>query len=95
IKLALADGGAPPIELTDRIRCPVLGIFGNDDDNPSPQEVDDYEQALKDAGVSYEFHRYDGAGHGFQDFHSEERFREKQSEDAWEKAIRFLDRNLK
>ncbi len=95
IKIPLADGATPPIELTDRIACPVLGIFGNDDESPSPEDVDDYEAALRDAGVPCEFHRYDGAGHGFQDFHNEERFRENQSEDAWEKAIWFLDRNLK
>jgi carboxymethylenebutenolidase len=95
IKLSLADESTPPIERTDRISCPLLGIFGNDDDNPSPEDVDDYEAALRDAGVAYEFQSYDGAGHGFQDFHSPERFRRQQSEDAWQKAVGFLDRNLK
>jgi carboxymethylenebutenolidase len=73
----------------------VLGIFGNEDQGPSPDDVNDYEAALKAAGVSYEFHRYDGAGHGFQDFNDENRYRKAQSEDAWEKAIAFLDRHLK
>jgi carboxymethylenebutenolidase len=95
IKLSLADGSTPPIERVDGISCPVLGIFGNDDENPSPGDVDDYEAALREAGVPHEFHRYDGAGHGFQDFHAPERFRRQQSEDAWQKAIGFLDRNLK
>ncbi len=95
IKIALADHAIPPIEQTSHIQCPVLGIFGNDDESPSPAEVDDYETALKSGGVTYEFHRYDGAGHGFQDFHSEDRFRKQQSEDAWQKAIAFLDQNLK
>jgi carboxymethylenebutenolidase len=95
VKLAFADGGPPPIELADRITCPVLGIFGNEDQGPSPEEVNDYEAALKKAGVSYEFHRYNGAGHGFQDFNDSNRYRKDQSEDAWEKAIAFLDRHLK
>lgn len=95
IKIPLADGATPPIEQTSQIRCPVLGIFGNADKSPSPTDVDDYEAALKRAGVSYEFHRYDGAGHGFQDFHNADRFCEEQSRDAWQKAISFLDRNLK
>jgi carboxymethylenebutenolidase len=95
LKLSLADGSTPPIELADRISCPLLGIFGNDDDNPSPEDVDDYETALRDAGVRYEFQRLDGAGHGFQDFHDPKRFRQQQSEDAWQKAVGFLDRNLK
>jgi carboxymethylenebutenolidase len=95
IKIAFADGGTPPIQLASRITCPVLGIFGNDDQGPSPDEVNDYEMALKNAGVPYVFHRYDGAGHGFQDFHDTNRFRPEQSEDAWQKAIAFLDKHLK
>ena len=94
IKLPFGDGPAP-IERASRIACPVLGIFGNDDPAPSPEEVDDYESALRTAGVSCEFHRYDGAGHGFQDFNSPDRYCEAQSEDAWEKAIAFFDRHLK
>ncbi len=95
IKIAFADGGPPPIDLAGRIRCPVLGIFGNEDTNPSPGDVNDYEAALKRAGVPHTFHRYDGAGHGFQDFHNPERYRKRQSEDAWGKAIEFLDGKLK
>jgi acetyl esterase/lipase len=41
--------------------------------------VNYYEAALKKAGVSYEFHRYDGAGHGFQDFNDSNRYRKDQS----------------
>ncbi|MCY4533678.1 MAG: dienelactone hydrolase family protein [Gammaproteobacteria bacterium] len=95
IKISFADGGLPPIEQAGNIPCPVLGIFGNDDQSPSPEDVDDYEAALNAAGVTAEFHRYDGAGHGFQDFTNEERFRETQSADAWEKVVAFLDRRLK
>ena len=95
IKISLADGGTPPIALAGRIRCPVLGIFGNDDQGPSRDDVNDYETALKDAGVSYRFHRYDGAGHGFQDFTNQDRYRRDQSEDAWSKAMGFFDENLK
>lgn len=45
--------------------------------------------------VPCEFHRYDGAGHGFQDSGNAERYREQPSEDAWAKAIGFLDGQLK
>ncbi len=95
VKIAFADGATPPIELAGNIKCPVLGIFGNEDQGPSPEDVTDYEAALKNATVPYEFHRYDGAGHGFQDFHDSNRYRQTQSEDAWEKAIAFLDQHVK
>ena len=95
IKLSFADGGPPPIEQASRIPCPVLGIFGNEDQSPSPEDVDDYESALQAAGVAAEFHRYDGAGHGFQDFTNADRFRKAQSDDAWDKVLAFLNRQLR
>ena len=95
IKDRFADGAPPPIERATRMPGPVLGIFGNEDAGPSPQDVDDYASALVDAEIPHEFHRYDGAGHGFQDFNMPERYRETQSEDAWAKAIDFFGRHLK
>ena len=94
VRLPFADGGPAPISLADRIACPVLGVFGNEDTGPSPADVDAYEEALKSAGVPYVFHRYDGAGHGFQDFHNAERYRKTQSEDAWAKVLAFLGASL-
>lgn len=94
IRLPMADGATPPIELADRIGCPVLGLFGNEDANPSPQDVDAYAAALAAAGVAHEFHRYDGAGHGFQDTANAERYRHEQSEDAWGRIVGFLGRAL-
>jgi carboxymethylenebutenolidase len=94
IKASMADGAPPPIELADRIRCPVLGIFGNDDKGPSPDDVDDYERALVANGVPCEFHRYDGAGHGFQDFSNADRYCSEQSDDAWTKSLAFFGEHL-
>lgn len=95
IKLAMGEGNPTAISLADRISCPVAGFFGNEDQNPTPDDVDDYAAALDVAGVEYTFHRYDGAGHAFQNFPSPERYREQQSEDAWEKVLQFLARTLK
>jgi len=95
IKIGLGEGSIPPIELAGRIPCPLLGIFGNDDGNPSPEDVDDLDAALSGAGVPHEFHRYDGAGHAFQDFTNAERYRKGPSDDAWDKVLGFLDRHLK
>ena len=75
--------------------CPVLGLFGNEDEGPSPKDVDDYAAALSLAGIEHEFHRYEGAGHGFQDSYAEDRYNSAASEDAWDKAISFFNSNLK
>jgi len=94
IKIPLADGAIPPIRLVDQMACSVLGLFGSDDQNPSPGDVDELDAALSRAGVPHVFHRYDGAGHGFQDDSNPDRYREAQSKDAWEKIIRFLEETL-
>ncbi len=73
----------------------MIGVFGNDDENPSPADVDDLDAALTAAGVAHEFHRYDGAGHGFQDFVNEERYRKEAAADSWEKVLAFFDEQLK
>ena len=94
IKLVMGEGDTAPIDMAGNIRCPVIGLFGNDDGNPTPEDVDDYHTALAEAGVQHTFHRYDGAGHAFQNFPSKERYREEQSEDAWEKVLAFMQEQL-
>ena len=95
IKKGLGEGATPPIELTANIPCPIIGFFGNDDGNPSPEDVDDYSDALSEAGIRHEFHQYDGAGHAFQNFPAPDRYNETASEDAWEKVVGFLDEALR
>ena len=83
-----------PIELTSHMTVPLLGIFGNDDQFPTPQEVDQIEERLKKEGKEYEFHRYDGAGHGF--FATDRpSYRPEQAKDAWGKVFAFYAKHLK
>jgi len=82
-----------PIELTKDLHCPILGIFGNDDQYPSPAQVDQTEAELRQLGKDYEFHRYNGAGHGF--FATErESYRPEQAVDGWEKVFAFYRNRL-
>jgi carboxymethylenebutenolidase len=55
----------PPIELTPKLGCPLLGLFGSEDQNPTVADVAKTEEELKAHGKEHEFHIYDGAGHGF------------------------------
>jgi carboxymethylenebutenolidase len=55
-------------QLLDRVpllQAPILGLFGLDDASPNPENVATLEEALKNAGKTYEFHSYEGAGHAF------------------------------
>jgi len=94
IKLAMGPVTQTPIQLTCNIRCPLIGFFGNDDQNPSAQDVDDYARALDQAEVRYTFHRYDNAGHAFQNFPTPDRYRAEASEDAWTRLLAFLNDEL-
>jgi carboxymethylenebutenolidase len=82
-----------PIELTESLSCPLLGIFGNEDKNPTPGDVDRTEETLRRFGKTYEFHRYDGAGHAFFDW-SRKSYRQEQAVDAWPKVMAFFDKHL-
>src|SRR5215210_6332391 len=81
------------IEMTPDMRCPLLGIFGNDDANPDVEQVNRIEDELKRHGKEYEFHRYDGAGHGF---FAVDRpgYRPEQAVDGWKKVFAFYERYL-
>ena len=83
----------PILDRTSDISCPVLGFFGNDDQFPTPQQVDDIEKALIEAGKDYEFHRYDGAGHAF--FGPDRpAYRVEAALDGWDHIWRFLQTKL-
>jgi carboxymethylenebutenolidase len=82
-----------PIDLTEHLRCPLLGIFGNEDENPTADQVNRTETVLKRLNKSYEFHRYDGAGHAFFNT-SRTAYRAEQALDGWKKVFEFLQRHL-
>ena len=83
-----------PIDYAEGLKCPLLGIFGNDDKNPTPQDVDKLEEVLKELGKNYEFHRYDGAGHAFWS-HDRGAYRVEQAMDSWNKCFEFFEKYLK
>lgn len=82
-----------PIDYTKDLSCPLLGIFGADDHSPTPDQVAQHEAELKKHGKVYEFHMYDGAGHGFF-YHDRAAYRQQQAVDGWQKIWAFLEKHL-
>jgi carboxymethylenebutenolidase len=82
-----------PIDLTADLSCPLLGLFGNDDQAPTAAQVNQHEEELKKHGKNYEFHRYDGAGHGFF-YYDRPAYRQEQAVDGWKKIWTFLEKHL-
>lgn len=87
--------GPTPFERLGELHCPVLGFFGNDDKNPSPADVDKLDAELTRLGTRHTFHRYDQAGHAFQNFANPGGFRPGPAEDSWNKTLRFFNEELK
>jgi carboxymethylenebutenolidase len=83
-----------PIDYTAQLSAPLLGLFGNDDQAPTAEQVDQHEAALKQHGKTYEFHRYDGAGHGFF-YYDRPLYRQQQAMDGWAKVFDFFERHLR
>lgn len=82
-----------PIDLTAQLNAPLIGIFGNEDTGPSPAQVDQHEAALKEHGKTYQFHRYDGAGHAFMVYDGP-RYRPAQAMDAWGHIVSWFNQYL-
>jgi len=54
-----------PIEYTQKLSCPLLGLFRQRGPGADPGTSRPARSRIKKYGKQYEFHRYDGAGHGF------------------------------
>jgi carboxymethylenebutenolidase len=95
---AVAYYGAPPTKDEDiaRIKAPVLGNYGADDQGPAPDQVKAFEAAMKKAGKSIDVKIYDGAGHAFANVNNPwGGYREAAAKDAWARTIAFFTANLK
>jgi carboxymethylenebutenolidase len=84
---------SPIVDLAPSLSCPLLGLFGADDQYPSPEEVGELEKALTDAGKEFEFHSYEGAGHAFFAV-DRPSYRPEAAKDGWERIWAFFDRTL-
>ncbi|MBI2954882.1 MAG: dienelactone hydrolase family protein [Chloroflexi bacterium] len=84
----------PPIDLTANLGCPLLGLFGAEDRNPSPDDVKRTEEELKRFGKTYEFYSYENAGHSF---FSVDRpaYRQAAAIDGWQKVFDWFARYLR
>ncbi len=82
-----------PIDYTKELSCPLLGLFGEEDKGPTPEQVTQHEQALKKHGKTHEFHMYPQAGHGFF-YYDRPAYRQQQAVDGWKKVFAFLEKYL-
>ncbi len=79
--------------LAKDLSCPLLGLFGAEDQYPSPEHVDELERLLTEAGKEFEFHSFEGAGHAFFAT-SRTGYRPEAAMEGWRLIWEFFGRNL-
>jgi carboxymethylenebutenolidase len=72
---------------------PILGHYGELDDDPPPAMVRKLEQDLRGAGFAPEFHYYPGAKHWFAE-PSRPQYDATAAALAWDRTLRFLKERL-
>jgi carboxymethylenebutenolidase len=85
--------GLAPFDRTAEIHCPLLGLFGEEDANPSPSDMRKLDAELTKHGKVHEFHSYPGAGHAFMNRRGE-RYRADADRDSWPKTLAFFAKHL-
>lgn len=83
----------PIIHLAEYLSCPLLGLFGAEDQYPTPEEVTELDEVLSALGKEHEFHSYEGAGHAFFSVNRPS-YRPDAANDGWEKIWDFFGRRL-
>jgi len=83
----------PVADLAADLACPLLGLFGADDQYPPPDEVGALERILTEHGKTFEFTSYEGAGHAF---FSVDRpaYRPEAAVDGWRRIFEFFGTHL-
>jgi carboxymethylenebutenolidase len=82
-----------PIDLTPQLRCPLLGLFGAEDTNPSPEHVARMEQELRAHGKTFEFHTFEDAGHAFFSV-DRPNYRVEATKEGWKRVWAFFGQHL-
>jgi carboxymethylenebutenolidase len=91
---SLADPESPAIPKNAlarvaEVKCPVIGLYGAEDNGIKPEQVKDMEEKMKAAGKPAEFHIFPSAPHGF---HADYRpsYREQQAKEAWNDMVNWF-----
>ena len=89
------EGQPTPVsEFIERLRCPVLGLFGEADHVVSVADVSRFRAAMEDSRKSYRIRVYADAPHGWLNDTMPGRYRPETTEASWSELIGFLGETL-
>jgi len=81
--------------LIAKIKAPVLGNFGAEDQGIPPKDVKAFETAMKADGKTADVKIYDGAGHAFENPNNLQGYRPEAAADAMQRSAGFFQKYLK
>lgn len=81
--------------LIAKIKAPVLGNFGAEDQGIPPKDVNAFAAAMKADGKTTDIKIYDGAGHAFENPNNKQGYRPEAAADAIERSSGFFQKYLK
>jgi carboxymethylenebutenolidase len=87
--------GVDAFRLADRIRVPVLGLYGEADGGIPAADVKAFEAELRQHNPSVEFVLYPGAPHAFFSDDRPQSYRKEAAEDGWKRCVAFFSKHLK
>jgi carboxymethylenebutenolidase len=89
---AVFYGNSPPAEKIPRINCPLIAFYGAKDQRVNAG-IPAFQEAMRAAGKSYEYHIYEGAGHAF--FNDDAAsYNESAVRDSYARLLGFFAKNL-
>lgn len=77
-----------------KVGCPLLGIFGETDRRIPIIDVQNFEQALKDAKKENKIIIYRNVGHAFMNPNNKDGYNPEITERAWRETFTFLEKHL-
>ena len=83
-----------PLDAIPDLSCPLLGLYGAEDNLIPVADVEDLKRRLAHTKHAHEVHVYPGAGHAFFNDTREDAYRPAAAADAWARLVPFLRREL-
>ena len=75
------------------LRCLLLGLFGDEGQSPSPEQVERLRQELVKHNKTFEFKSYPNAGHAFfADYRTS--YRQHAAVDGWARVFEWFGKSL-
>jgi carboxymethylenebutenolidase len=84
----------PILDMVGQLHCPLFGVFGEEDQNPTVAQSEELRTRAQRAGKDVTIKVYKNAGHAFlADYRPS--YREAPAAELWSDAVAFFDKNLK